>query len=253
MSKEYGDIICVINARGGSTDLPRKNLKKVGGIPLVCRTVDIMLKAKTPDCCFVNTDDDEIAQLCRERGAEVPFKRPAELAGDDVPQYPVQQYSIKWYEETFERPVHILCHLQPTAPFMVPEDIDRCIDAALGNSQCTAAIAMVEARHNPYFVLFEEVESYLQPLMRERGYDRPIDGKGKRLLARQDAPPVLQAAGMAYAIKRFTIMELDSAYGTRAIPVVVDSERFCEIDYEMDLILAQAQHKYLMKVSKITS
>jgi len=86
VSKDYGDIICVINARGGSTGLPGKNLKKVGGIPLVCRTVDIMLKAKSPDYCFVNTDDDEIAQLCRERGANVPFKRPAELAGDDTPQ-----------------------------------------------------------------------------------------------------------------------------------------------------------------------
>ncbi len=234
MSKDYGDIICVINARGGSTGLPGKNLKKVGGIPLVCRTVDIMLKAN----CFVNTDDDEIAQLCRERGANVPFKRPAELADDDTPQYPVQQYSIKWYEETFGRRVHILCHLQATGPFAIPE--------------CSAAVAMVEARHNPYFVLFEEVDGYLQPLMRERGYDRPIKASGKRLLLRQDAPSVLQAAGTVYALKRSTVMELNSGYGPRPIPVVVDAERFCEIDYPTDLILAQAQHKYLMESGKIT-
>ena len=81
MSRDDGDIICVINARGGSKGLPRKNVAKVGGIPLVCRSVDIMLEAETPDYCFVNTDDDEITQLCRDRGAEVPFKRPAELAG----------------------------------------------------------------------------------------------------------------------------------------------------------------------------
>ena len=102
-------------------------------------------------------------------------------------------------------------------------------------------------------VLFEEVEGYLQPLMRERGYDRPIKAKGKRLQLRQDAPSVLQAAGSVYALKRSTVMELDSVYGPRPIPVVVDAERFCEIDYPTDLILAQAQHKYLMDAGKITS
>ncbi len=252
MAKDDGDILCVMTARGGSQGVPRKNVAKVGGIPLVCRAVDVMLAAQRPGYCFVSTDDAEIAELCRERGANVPFKRPAELAGDDTPHYPVLQHSIKWYEQAFNRRVKILCFLQPTAPFIVAEDIDRCIDAALGDSECTAAIAFVEARHNPYFLLWEEINGYLQPLMRERGYDRPIDGKGKRLLRRQDAPSVLQAAGMTFATKRSTIMEQDSAQGVQPIPVVVDAERFCEIDYPMDLILAQAQHKYLMESGKIT-
>jgi len=252
MSRDRGDIICLVTARGGSRGVPRKNVAKVGGIPLVCRAVDAMLAAQRPDYCFVSTDDDEIAELCRERGANVPFKRPAELAGDDTPHYPVLQHAIQWYEETFNRRVRILCFVQPTAPFTLAEDIDRCIDAALSDPQCTAAISFVEARHNPYFVLFEEVDGYLQPLMRERGFERQIGEDGKRLLRRQDAPSVLQAAGMVFATKRFTIMELDSYYGTRAIPVVVDAERFCEIDHPTDLALAQAQHKYLMESGKIT-
>jgi len=145
-----------------------------------------------------------------------------------------------------------LSHILPTGPFSAAEDVDRCIDATVSDPDCTAAIGVVEARHNPYFVLFEEVDGYLQPLMRERGYDRPIEGKGKRLLRRQDAPSVLQAAGMIFATKRSTIMEQNSAFGARPIPVVVDAERFCEIDHEMDLALAQAQHKYLMESGKIT-
>ncbi len=247
-----GDIICLVTARGGSRGVPRKNVAKVGGIPLVCRAVDAMLAAQRPDYCFVSTDDDEIAELCRDRGANVPFKRPAELARDDTPHYPVLQHAIQWYEETFNRRVKILCFLLPTAPFILAEDVDRCIDAALSDPQCTAAISFVEARHNPYFVLFEEVEGYLQPLMRERGYDKPIAGKGKRLLRRQDAPRVLQAAGMVYATKRFTIMEQNSVYGPRPIPVVLDAQRFCEIDCPMDLALAEAQHRYLMELGKIT-
>jgi len=252
MSRDGGDIICLVTARGASRGVPRKNVAKVGGIPLVCRAVDAMLAAQRPDYCFVSTDDDEIAELCRERGANVPFKRPAELARDDTPQYPVLQHAIRWYEEVFNRRVEILCFLQPTAPFILSEDIDRCIDAALGDPQCTAAISFVEARHNPYFVLWEEINGHLQPLMRERGYDRPIEGKAKRLLRRQDAPPVLQAAGMVWATKRFAIMNLDSAYGPHPIPVVVDAERFCEIDHPMDLALAQAQHKYLIESGKLS-
>lgn len=252
MSNEKGDILCLVTARGDSRGLARKNVAKVGGIPLVCRAVDVMLAAQRPDYCFVSTDDDEIAELCRQRGANVPFKRPAELAGDDVPHYPVLQHSIEWYEQAFNRRVGIQCHLQPTAPFILAEDIDRCIDAALSDPECTAAIAFVEARHNPYYVMWQKVEGYLQPLMRERGYDRPIDGKGKRLLRRQDAPSVLQAAGMIFATKRSTIMDQNSAHGAQAIPVVVDAERFCEIDHELDLALAQTQHKYLIESGKIT-
>ncbi len=252
MSDDGGDVICLVTARGGSRGVPRKNVAKVGGIPLVCRAVDVMLAAQRPDYCFVSTDDDEIAELCRERGTNVPFKRPAELARDDTPHYPVLQHAIQWYEETFNRRVSILSHILPTGPFSAAEDVDRCIDATVSDPDCTAAIGVVEARHNPYFVLFEEVDGYLQPLMRERGYDRPIEGKGKRLLRRQDAPSVLQAAGMIFATKRSTIMEQNSAFGARPIPVVVDAERFCEIDHEMDLALAQAQHKYLMESGKIT-
>ncbi len=252
MSDDGGDVICLVTARGGSRGVPRKNVAKVGGIPLVCRAVDVMLAAQRPDYCFVSTDDDEIAELCRERGTNVPFKRPAELARDDTPHYPVLQHAIQWYEETFNRRVSILSHILPTGPFSAAEDVDRCIDATVSDPDCTAAIGVVEARHNPYFVLFEEVDGYLQPLMRERGYDRPIEGKGKRLLRRQDAPSVLQAAGMTFATKRSTIMEQNSAFGARPIPVVVDAERFCEIDHEMDLALAQAQHKYLMESGKIT-
>ncbi len=252
MSDDGGDIICLVTARGGSQGFPRKNLAKVGGIPLVCRAVDVMLAAQRPDYCFVSTDDDEIAELCRQRGANVPFKRPGELAGDDVPHYPVLQHSIEWYEREFGRLVRILCLVQPTAPFIVAEDIDRCIDAALSDPECTAAIAFVEARHNPYYVMWQKVEGYLQPVMQEGGYDRQISGKGKRLLRRQDAPPVLQTAGMVFAIKRSTIMDQNSAYGAQPIPVVVDTERFCEIDHKMNLALAQAQHKYLMESGKIT-
>lgn len=253
MPTENGDIICVITARGGSRGLPRKNVAQVGGIPLVCRSVDVMLGAKTPDYSFVSTDDDEIAQLCRQRGANVPFKRPAELAGNDVPHYPVLQHCISWYEETLGRRVDVICHLQPTGPFAISEDVDRCVAAATSDPECSGAIAMVEARHNPYFVLFEEEDGYLQPLMRERGYDAPLPGKSRRLLRRQDAPSVLQAGGTVFAVKRATVMELNSAYGPRAIPVIYDAERFCEIDHEMDLVLAQAQHQYLMEAGKITS
>ncbi len=250
---QNGDIIGVITARGGSRGLPGKNVALVGGIPLVCRTVDAMLAAKSLNYSFVSTDDDEIAQLCRERGANVPFKRPAELATDEAAHYRVLQHALQWYEETFNRQVRILCLLQPTAPFTIAEDIDHCVAAALSDPECSAAIAMVEPRYDPFTVYFEQETDYLRPLMGERGYDLQPTGKTSRHLRRQDSPPVLQAAGAVFAAKRATLMELNSPFGLRARPVAYDSERFCDIDSPVDLALAQAQHQYLMETDKITS
>ena len=252
MSDKDGDIICVVTARGGSRGVPRKNLLEIGGMPLVARSVRIMLEANLPDYCFVSTDDEEIAQVCRDYGAEVPFLRPAELSADDIPIYSVLHHSIEWYEGSVGRPVKIVSYIQPTGPFALAQDIDVCINAALVHADCTAATACSEARHNPYYVMFETVGGYLESVMTERGYDGLIKGTGRRLLCRQEAPSVLQAAGMVWAIKRETVMELESTYGPRAVPIVVDAERFCDIDYPMDVVRARAQHKYLVESGKIS-
>ena len=88
-------ILAVIPARGGSKRVPRKNIRQLGGRPLIAYTIDAARGASRLTECVVSTDDDEIAQIARQCGGNVPFARPAELAGDDVPDRAVLEHAVQ--------------------------------------------------------------------------------------------------------------------------------------------------------------
>src|SRR3712207_4288147 len=89
----------IIPARGGSKTVPRKNLKLLGGKPLIVWSIEAARASRELDRFIVSTDDDEIAAVAREHGAEVPFLRPAEFARDDTPDLPVFQQALSWLAE----------------------------------------------------------------------------------------------------------------------------------------------------------
>ena len=91
--------LAVIPARGGSKQVPRKNLKLLGGKPLIQWSIEAAQAASELDRCIVSTDDEEIAAVARALGAEVPFLRPAEYAQDTTPDLPVFQHALAWLAE----------------------------------------------------------------------------------------------------------------------------------------------------------
>src|SRR6476619_50952 len=94
-----GLAVGIIPARGGSKRIPRKNLKPLGGLPLVAHSIRAALAATELDRVIVSTDDEEIADVCRQYGADVPFLRPAEFAVDIAPDLPVFQHALSWFAE----------------------------------------------------------------------------------------------------------------------------------------------------------
>src|SRR5436853_4854858 len=108
-------IIALITARGGSKSIPRKNLAVVGGKPLIAWTIEAALKSNSVDRALVSTDDEEIAQIARQWGAEVPFLRPAKLAQDDSPHIPVVLHAVEWLDAHEKNAVDELILLQPTS------------------------------------------------------------------------------------------------------------------------------------------
>ena len=116
--------ICVIPARGGSKRIPRKNIKVFCGKPMIAWSIDA---AKT-SCCFdriiVSTDDDEIADIAKSYGAEVPFMRPEELADDYVSTTRVINHAVSLLIDHFQGPSNVCC-VYATAPFVQAEDIRR--------------------------------------------------------------------------------------------------------------------------------
>ncbi|WP_419786431.1 acylneuraminate cytidylyltransferase family protein [Pseudodesulfovibrio sp.] len=118
--------IAVIPARGGSKGLPRKNILPLCGKPLIAYSIEAALNAKTVDRVVVSTDDEEIAAISREYGAEVPFLRPKEFAGDNSLIGEATGYTYNRLYQEDPRPV-IQAVLYPTSPFKTPEMIDTCV------------------------------------------------------------------------------------------------------------------------------
>lgn len=123
MTEAEGDVIAVVPARGGSKRIPRKNIRPFRGVPLLTRTVAMLRATDLFDRVVVSTDDDEIAQVARDAGAEVPFLRPAELADDHVATRPVVVHALREVENRTGRRVAALCTVYPAAVFVQPDDL----------------------------------------------------------------------------------------------------------------------------------
>ncbi len=116
--------LAVIPARGGSKRIPRKNIKNFFGKPIIAWSIDVAIQSGCFDRVVVSTDDEEIANISRSHGAEVPFSRPSELSGDKATTIPVIAHAIEWFKsEKLE--LSSVCCIYPTAPLLRPADLLR--------------------------------------------------------------------------------------------------------------------------------
>lgn len=121
-------MIAIIPARGGSKGLPGKNVRPLNGKPLIAYAIEEALKAKHIDRVIISTDDEEIARVAVEYGAELPFMRPAELASDTAMAIDNYIYTIGRLEIESGKSIDAFVVLQPTSPLRIAEDIDGAIE-----------------------------------------------------------------------------------------------------------------------------
>lgn len=114
--------LAVIPARGGSKRIPRKNIKLFCGKPMIAWSIDAAVECKCFDRIFVSTDDEEIAEISRRHGADVPFVRPPELSDDHTGTIPVVAHAIRWQQQNGEPPAEVCC-IYATAPFILASDL----------------------------------------------------------------------------------------------------------------------------------
>lgn len=140
-------MIAVIPARGGSKGVPRKNIRKINGRPLIGFAISNAMKAKSISRVFVSTEDEEIAEIAKSCGAEVPFLRPQSLATDTAPNGAACLHLCKMVAE-FEK-IHIneFALMQPTSPFLSPEEVDACVK--LFKEQQPDAVVGIAEQHFP--------------------------------------------------------------------------------------------------------
>lgn len=145
--------VAIIPARGGSKGVPRKNLREVGGVPLVVRAIQTGLAARRVNRVVVTTDDDIIAAMALSAGSEV-VMRPHELAADDTPTLPVLAFVLKFLEDGGWSPDAVVL-LEPTSPFRTPEVVDACI-GKLDDPTIRSAATVTQLERNPYNILAVE-------------------------------------------------------------------------------------------------
>jgi CMP-N-acetylneuraminic acid synthetase len=183
-------------------------------------TVEAALAAKLLDRTILSTDDEEIAEVGRACGVEVPFMRPPDLARDDTPTLPVVQHAVRSVEESGDRP-DVICILQPTNPLRRAEDIDACIAMLAGNhNDSVISVLPVPHEYNPRWVYFQNDRGNLYL---STGDDAPVP-------RRQDLPAAFHRDGSVYVTRRDVLMDKNSLYGDRVAGHVMDPDRHVNID-----------------------
>ena len=140
--------IAFIFARGGSKGLPGKNIRSLGGKPLMAWAIEHALAVKRITRVIVSTDSIEIAELARAHGAEVPFIRPSELAGDDSPEWLAWRHGLNYLLDSDGVLPDAMVSVPTTAPLRLPEDIENCLDE-YEKGDADIVITVTDAHRSP--------------------------------------------------------------------------------------------------------
>ena len=222
-------ILVIIPARGGSKGVPKKNIKLLDGKPLIQYTTDIALKSKLISKIVVSSDDDEIIEIAKELGVDVPFKRPNSLAEDESPTLPVIKHAIDFFEEQgifFDA----VCLLQVTSPFRTLTFLNEAIQKFC-DEQNDSLISVREVPHeyNPHWVFEPNTNGQLVI----------ATGEKEIITRRQNLPKSYHRDGSIYITKTSVIKEQNSLYGNSIGYVISSEENYVNIDTMEDWIKAE--------------
>ncbi|MFH1760571.1 MAG: acylneuraminate cytidylyltransferase family protein [bacterium] len=222
--------LCAICARGGSKGVPNKNIRLLGGKPLIAYSIETGLKCKLINRLIVSTESEEIARVAEKYGAEVPFMRPPELARDNSPEWNVWRHIVqKMTLDSNYGERDIFVSLPPTSPFRSAEDVSSCI-TFLQNSDADIVITVRSASRHPSFnmVVFDK-----------DNYARIAQPPEKTITRRQDAPAVYDMTTAVYVTRPEYIIRSNSIFEGRVKALILPEERALDIDTELDFSFAE--------------
>ena len=218
--------ICFIAARGGSKGVPRKNIRKFAGKPLIAYTIESSLKSNIFSHVIVSTEDKEIASVAKKYGAEVPFQRPKSLATNTASMIDVIKHGIKSLNSlgyNFDTLVNRDC----TVPFIRNKDIANSINL-LKKRKCDAVFCVYKQHLNPYFNMME---------LNSKGFLKFVKDHTKRPQRRQDAPNVYQLNGVfVYNVNKFLKYGI---FPPKSLPYEIPPETGLMIDTEFEFKIAE--------------
>lgn len=218
--------VAIIPARGGSKGIPRKNVKELNGKPLIGYIIETALGVDEIDRVIVSTEDPEIEAAARSFGAEVPFTRPLELAGDEIGTLPVLQHAVSYLEENENYKPDIVILLYATSPM-------------LSHSRIMEALGLIKEKN------FDSVLSVIE----DRGHYW-IENRGKyerfypkNLRNRQFTKPLFKENGAIYITKRDILMEKNEIVDGNIGFLVMEERETVDIDEPFDFEIVEVMMK----------
>jgi CMP-N,N'-diacetyllegionaminic acid synthase len=221
--------LCTICARGGSKGVPGKNIKPIGGKPLIAHSIAQARESGLFDAIAVSSDSEDILALARQYGADVLVRRPAELATDTAAKLPVIRHAVEQVEQERGVRYDILVDLDATSPLRSAADIVAAValldEAAAGN-----VLTAMPARRSPYFNMIELGADGKVALAKQLA--TPV-------VRRQDAPQCFDMNASIYVWRRAVLFEAASLFNDGTRLYVMPEERSIDIDSELDLKLVE--------------
>ena len=218
------EILTLIPARGGSKSIPHKNIRPLGGFPLISYSIAAALQAKFVSRTIVSTDDEEIAHIARSYGAETPFMRPPEYALDDTTDFPVFTHALGWLKENENYQPDILVQLRPTSPLRPPDCVDRAVQLLLDHPEADSVRGVIPSGQNPYKMWRLDEQGRMIPLLSMSGMAEPFNAP------RQALPQTYWQTGHIDAIRISTILSKSSLSGDIIYPLFLDPRYAIDID-----------------------
>ena len=212
-------VLGLITARGGSKGVPGKNIRVVGGKPLIAWTIEAAQASKYLDRLILSSDDDAIIEVAKTYGCELPFKRQAYLATDDTPSIEVVLDALgrcpgyDW-----------VVLLQPTSPLRTADDIDRALEKCI-ELDAPACVSVCEAEQSPYWMFFQK-DSRLHRVIETT----PVN-------QRQDLPKVYILIGAVYVSQTSWLSQHQTFITADTVAYEMPSDRSLDIDTQSDLKL----------------
>ena len=214
-------VLAVIPARGGSKGIPGKNIRAVGGKPLIAWTILAARASRHIDRLILSSDDPEIIDVARQFGCEVPFVRPAELATDEAPGTAPLVHAL----EAMPGADYAVL-LQPTSPLRTGEDIDGCI-ALCADREAPSVVSVTRSEKHP---------AWMYKL--DEGRLRPVLGQVSESTRRQDLSPVYSLNGAIYVVAVEPFKRHHAILSEQTLGYPMPAERSIDIDTPLDLEIA---------------
>jgi len=222
-------IVAGIFARGGSKGVPNKNLRQVGGMSLIERSVLQALEIKGISRVFCSTDSELIAQEAQKFGAEVPWLRPAELAQDSSKEWDSWVHLVKWLHSNETYPEYLVT-VPCVAPLRTVDDLNKCVELAT-TSGADVVMAVADSYKNPWFNMVTIDPTNAQT--------RLVNEPPQRINNRQEAPIVYDVSTVTFILKCSFLLSATSIYDGDTRAIILPKSHCVDIDTEDDISYAE--------------